>query len=93
MSTGKAESLLQALGKKIDQLVERAEDSKTDLKDDIKDSIEYFKAKTEKLQEELDEFKSDERWDDVKNHLEKSAQELKKAVEGIFKKEQQEEEK
>ena len=85
-SKGKVENLLSELGKKIDHLMEEAKEASADVKDEVQEKIEDLKERREKLEEEFQEFKSQEKWQEAKTHFSSAASELKLAMEKVFKK-------
>lgn len=85
-SKGQVENILKELGKKIDGLVEEMHGAKEEFKEEFKDQIHELKEKRDKLQGEFDEFKSQEKWQEAKQHFVSAAMELKRGVEKVFKK-------
>lgn len=85
-SKGKVEGLLTELGKKIDHLIEEAKEASEDVREDLNQKIEDLKERRDNLEEEFQEFKNQERWQEAKSHFASAAQELKMAVEKVFKK-------
>ena len=85
-SKGKVESLLTELGKKIDTLIEDAKEASGDVKEEVNQKIDELKERKEKLEEEFEDFKKDERWQEAKTHFASAAVELKLAMEKVFKK-------
>ena len=85
-SRGQVENLLSELGKKIDILFSEAKDAKDDFRDEFEKQVHDLKDKKEKLQKEFEEFKSQDKWDQAKQHFVGGVNELKKAIETVFKK-------
>jgi predicted nucleic acid-binding Zn-ribbon protein len=81
---GKVEDMLRELGKKIDVLIDEAKDAKDDLRDDIEEKIKEFKQKKEKVEEDLSNFKKEERWQDARSHFTNAVTELKQAMESLI---------
>lgn len=83
-NTGRIESFMTELGRKLDQLMDRARQGAEEAR--FSEKMEELKQTKEKLEQELHEFvQDDERWREVQAHLQGAAQELKKAVETSFK--------
>ncbi len=91
-NSGKAEKLLSEIGKKIDEIFENSKESRAEIKKDMKEKIEELKKGKEKLEKEFVEFTSnnDGKWTDVKDHLEKALNEVKNAMDAIFKRKNEE---
>jgi predicted nucleic acid-binding Zn-ribbon protein len=81
---GKVEEMLRELGKKIDVLIEEAKEAKDDLRDDIEEKINEFKKKKEKVEEDLSNYKKEERWQEAKSHFTSAISELKHAIESLI---------
>lgn len=80
---GKVEGFLAELGRKLDQLMDRARQGAEEAK--LSDKFEDLKQTRDKLEQELHEFvKDDDKWREVKIHLQGAAQELQKAFETTF---------
>jgi hypothetical protein len=86
--SGKAEKLFSELGRKIDQILENTKDDRQEIKADIKEKIEELKKAKAKLENEFQEFTSnkDGKWTDVKNHMENAVNEIKSALDSVFRK-------
>lgn len=86
---GQVEEILQELGKKIDILIADAKTATDDIRDDIEEKIEELKSRKQKIEDEVEEFKkeNDGKWSEIKLHLHKAAEEIRKAAEAAFKKE------
>jgi hypothetical protein len=86
--SGKAERLFAELGRKIDQILENTKDDRQEIKADIKEKVEELKKAKAKLESEFQEFTSnkDGKWTDVKNHMENAVNEIKSALDSVFKK-------
>lgn len=84
---GQVENLLSELGKKIDHLIEETKGARKDVREDIEAKIVELKKKKDKIEKDFDSYKyqSGDKWTDAKIHLVTALQELKKAVEAVFK--------
>ncbi len=83
---GTVENLLTELGKKIDHLIDEAKEASEEVRDEMDLKIEELKQRKDKLEDEFEEFKKQERWQEAKTHFTSAAQELKMAIEKVFKK-------
>ncbi len=85
---GRAQKLLNDLGKKIDELTRKMVEKAKESGFDADKEIEKLKKERDKLEEEFKEFKerNNPRWQEMLDHLENAAQEIVKAAESIFKK-------
>ena len=83
---GNIESILQEVGKKIDLLVHELKEAGTEAKEEIKVQVQKLKKEKEKLQKEFDQIKNRDKWKEAKSHFTSAAEELRKGVERIFKK-------
>jgi len=79
-SKGQVENLLQELGKKIDEMVEEVKEVKDDLRDEFEEKIDDLKERKQKLQSDFEEFKSQDKWQETKDHFSKALDELKLAI-------------
>lgn len=81
-----AEQLLQDLGKKIDELIEKGKEKAEEL--DVDQHVEDLKDGINTLSEEFENFteKHKDQFQEVGNHLEKAIHEMKNVVENIFSK-------
>jgi flagellar hook-basal body complex protein FliE len=86
--TGKAEKIFSEIGKKIDEIIENTKENRQEIKQDLKEKFEDLKKSKEKLEEEFKTFTSDKdgKWTEVKIHLEKALDEVKNAIDSVFKK-------
>ena len=84
---GQVEKILAELGKKIDQLIVETKSASGDVREDVEKKIKELKKKKEKLEEDFESYKgkNEGKWQDAKSHLSSAAQELKKAIEAMFK--------
>jgi len=82
---GQVENLLSELGKKIDQLIVEAKSASGEIREEIEEKIEELKQKKTKIEQDFEEYKSSDRWHEIKNHLTSALVELKKAAEAAFK--------
>lgn len=85
---GKAEKIFSEIGRKIDEILENTKENREEIKQDLKDKFEDLKKSKEKLEAEFKEFTSDKdgKWTEVKVHLEKAVDEVKNAMESVFRK-------
>lgn len=85
---GRAQKLLNDLGKKIDELTRKMVEKAKESGFDADKEIEKIKNERDKLEEEFKEFKerNNPRWQEMLDHLENAGQEIVKAAESIFKK-------
>ncbi len=80
---GRIEGFLAELGRKLDQLMDRARQGAEEAK--MSEKLDELKNTKDRLEHELHEFvKDDEKWREVQTHLQGAAQELKKAFETTF---------
>lgn len=80
---GKIEGFLAELGRKLDQVMERARQGAEEAK--VSEKLDELKHTKDRLEHELHEFvKDDEKWKEVQVHLQGAAQELKRAFETTF---------
>lgn len=80
---GKLEAFMAELGRKLDQLLDRARNGAEEAK--LSEKMEELRQTKDKLEHELHEFvKDDEKWQEVKQHLQGAAQELQRAFETSF---------
>lgn len=80
---GKIEGFLAELGRKLDQVMERARQGAEEAK--VSEKLDELKHTKDRLENELHEFvKDDEKWKEVQVHLQGAAQELKRAFETTF---------
>ena len=82
---GQVENLLAELGKKIDHLIVEAKEAGGEIREDLEEKIQDLKSKKEKIEQDFEEYKSSEKWQDAKNHVNSAVKELKAAVEALFK--------
>ena len=85
---GNVESIFQELGKKIDALIVDAKSAKDTVCDEAETKIQDLKQRRDELEDEFQEFKEDnqDKWEDIKSHLNGAALEIKKAAETAFRK-------
>jgi dsDNA-specific endonuclease/ATPase MutS2 len=86
--TGKAEKLLQDLGKSIDELIDKAKNSKGTFKLELDKRIEELKKNKATLEKEIEEFRKEHAGsiDKFEKSIQKAAGDLKKTVENLFSK-------
>lgn len=84
---GQVENILSELGKKIDLLIVEAKDASGEIRDDLEVKIVDLKRKKDKLEKDFEEYKdqNEDKWTDAKTHLFAALNELKKAIEAVFK--------
>ena len=80
---GEAERILNELGQKIDVLIEEAKNATGALRDNLEEKVKGFKEKKWKLDNEYQEFKTQ---NEVKIHLSGAAMEIEKAARAVFNK-------
>jgi hypothetical protein len=85
---GEAERILNELGQKIDVLIEEAKNATGALRDNLEEKVKGFKEKKWKLDNEYQEFKTQNegKWEEVKIHLSGAAMEIEKAARAVFNK-------
>ncbi|WP_109832356.1 sll1863 family stress response protein [Reichenbachiella versicolor] len=85
---GQIEDILKDLGRKIDELIEKAKTAKDEVRDDIDKKITVLKSRKKDLEDEYYDFKekNEDKWAEVKDHLSSAAAEIKLAAEAAFKK-------
>ncbi len=83
-SQGKVEEILKEVGKKIDTLVEDMKGATDDVKEEVEKKIAELKVKKEKLEEDFQEYRNQEKWQDAKGHFHNALHELKRGVEAFF---------
>lgn len=84
---GRMEGILADLGRKIDQLIAKANDASGDARGEFSSKMEELNKCKEKAEQELREFANDEeKWKEVQSRLQLAADELKKAFELTFQK-------
>lgn len=80
---GKIESFMTELGRKIDQLLDKARQGTEEAK--VSDKFDELRQAKDKLERELHEFvQDDEKWREVQTHLQEAGIELRKAFETTF---------
>ena len=80
---GKIEGLFANLGRKMDDLLQRAQQASEEYH--LNDKLDGINAAKNKLEEELNNYiQDDERWAEVKHKLQNAATELKKAFDITF---------
>ncbi|HYG38157.1 MAG TPA: hypothetical protein VD908_06040 [Cytophagales bacterium] len=85
---GKAENLFSEIGRKIDEILENTKENREELKKDVKEKLVEVKKAKERLETEFQDFTSnrDGKWTQVKLHLDKALEEVKRALDSISKK-------
>jgi len=85
---GKAEQILRDMGKSIDELIEKAKNSKGDLKNEMSERIDELKRNRETLESKFKSFREDhaQDFDRLENSLQKAADEVKETLQNFFKK-------
>lgn len=85
---GQIEEVLSDLGRKIDELIMKANSATGDVKEDIDKKIIDLKARKKDIEDEYQKFKTDneDKWEEVKSHLMGAAAEFKMAAEAAFRK-------
>ncbi len=85
-SRGKVEAILRELGQKIDVLINETTSSSIEVRNELEKTIQLLKIRKEKLEEELNTYTGQEKWQTTKNHFRNAIGELKKAVEALLNK-------
>ena len=85
-SRGKVETILRELGQKIDVLINETTSSSIEVRNELEKTIQLLKIRKEKLEEELNTYTGQEKWQTTKNHFRNAIGELKKAVEALLNK-------
>ncbi len=85
---GRAQRMLNDLGKKIDELTRKMKEKAKEKGFDANEEIEKLKKDRDKLEDEFREFKekNSPKWQQMLDHLENAGKEIVKAAEAIFKK-------
>ncbi|MDN5202997.1 hypothetical protein QQ008_16525 [Fulvivirgaceae bacterium BMA10] len=85
---GTVERILKKLGQKVDDLIEKTKNSSGDLEEDLKKKVQELRKSSVKFEEDVKNFHEEnkDKFKEVGEQLEKSAVELKKAVESVFSK-------
>jgi len=86
LSRGKVEAILRELGQKIDVLINETTSSSIEVRNELEKTIQLLKIRKEKLEEELNTYTGQEKWQTTKNHFGNAIGELKKAVEALLNK-------
>ena len=83
---GEMERILADLGRKIDQLLQKARHASGDMQQEFSEKLEELNKSKEKLEQELKDFTQDEdKWKEVQLRLQNAAHELREAIELSFK--------
>ncbi len=82
---GKAETLFQNFGKKVDKFLEELDEAGGKLNKEFDGKYEELKQAAEKLKNQAE---SKDRWKEVEESLKKAGKELENAVKAAFKKKQ-----
>jgi hypothetical protein len=85
-SRGKVEAILRELGQKIDVFINETTSSSIEVRNELEKTIQLLKIRKEKLEEELNTYSGQEKWQTTKNHFRNAIGELKKAVEALLNK-------
>ena len=85
-SRGKVEAILRELGQKIDVLINETTSSSIEVRNELEKTIQLLKIRKEKLEEEFNTYTGQEKWQTTKNHFGNAIGELKKAVEALLNK-------
>lgn len=83
----KVEDILAELGKKIDRLVEETKEAGSKVSEDMEVQIEKLKTQKEKIEEQIRNRSSNgnEKWSQVREHLNDAAEALHRAFGSLFK--------
>jgi len=81
-----AEKILKELGRKIDELVERAKSG--EIKEDVDEAIEALKKQRDKFEEKMRDMKekNEPKVQEAKVHLRSAMEELNQAFQKMFRK-------
>ncbi|MBX2969917.1 MAG: hypothetical protein KF803_11150 [Cyclobacteriaceae bacterium] len=82
---GKAETLFQNFGKKVDKFMEELNEAGGKLNKEFEDKYEDLKQAAEKLKAQAE---NKDRWKEVESSLKRAGKELENAVKAAFKKKQ-----
>lgn len=80
---GKAETLFQNFGKKVDKFMEELKEAGGKLNKEFEDKYEDLKQAAEKLKAQAE---NKDRWKEVESSLKRAGKELENAVKAAFKK-------
>jgi uncharacterized protein YukE len=80
---GKAETLFQNFGKKVDKFMEELNEAGGKLNKEFEDKYEDLKQAAEKLKAQAE---NKDRWKEVESSLKRAGKELENAVKAAFKK-------
>ncbi|WKZ60503.1 MAG: hypothetical protein QY309_03290 [Cyclobacteriaceae bacterium] len=83
---GKAETLFQNFGKKVDKFMEELNEAGGKLNKEFEDKYEDLKQAAEKLKAQAE---NKDRWKEVESSLKRAGKELENAVKAAFKKKQE----
>ncbi|SNT11048.1 intein N-terminal splicing region [Ekhidna lutea] len=83
----KVEDILTELGKKIDHLVEETREAGSKVSEDMEVQIEKLKAQKQKLEDQIKNrsSKSNEKWVEVREHMNEAAASINRALSTLFK--------
>lgn len=83
---GEMEQILAELGRKMDEIIQKARHASGDLQQEFSGKLDELNRSKEKLEEELKDFTQDEaKWKEVQARLQNAAHELRQAIELSFK--------
>lgn len=83
---GKAETLFQNFGKKVDKFMEELNEAGGKLNKEFEEKYEDLKQAAEKLKAQAE---NKDRWKEVESSLKRAGKELENAVKAAFKKKQE----
>ena len=82
------EKFLKDLGKRIDELVEKAKDATGDWREELDETIEKLKAQRDRFEEKMQDAKTrnEPKFQDAKVHLRAAMEEMNMAFQKMFRK-------
>ena len=83
-----AERILKDLGRKIDELVDKAKDASGEVREDLDEAIDALKKESRKFEEKVREAKerNEPKFQEAKVHLRTAMEEMNKAFQKMFRK-------
>lgn len=82
----KVEDILAELGKKIDQLVAETKKAGSKVSEDMEGQIAKLKVQKEKLEKQIKDGTTNEKWVQAREHMNDAASAINKALGVLFKK-------
>lgn len=83
-----AERILKDLGRKIDELVDKAKDATGDVREELDEAIEKLRKESLKFEDKVREARdrNEPKWQEAKVHLRSAMEEMNQAVQKMFRK-------